>query len=169
MELIGLKVKHAIFGAGVIAAQVDNYVTEEFAAKTTTFVYPDSFEKFIKAEDESVQAAIVAEINAMKVAADQKRQAEETARKIAEEQRRAVTAVVAPRAKKSKSLDELFAPDYHVEKMAKQRKQVYTLYKFILCKKESMHYESWRNTYKRHIQRLQTAGSSVLSARLCVG
>ena len=49
MELVGLKVKHAVFGAGVITARVGNYLTVEFAAKTTRFVYPDSFEKFIKA------------------------------------------------------------------------------------------------------------------------
>lgn len=120
MELVGLKVKHAAFGAGVITAQVGNYLTVEFPAKTTRFVYPDSFEKFIKAEDDAVQAAILAEINAMKVAADQQRQAEATARKAVEEQRRAATVAAAPRAKKVKSLDELFAPDYHVEKMARQ-------------------------------------------------
>ena len=56
----------------------------------------------------------------MNVAEDQQRQAEVSARKAAEEQRRAATVVAAPRAKKVKSLDELFAPDYHVEKMARQ-------------------------------------------------
>lgn len=120
MELIGHKVVHPMFGTGEVTEQMGNYLTVEFPAKTTRFVYPDSFEKFIKAEDEAVQASIVAEINVMKVAADQKRQAEEIARKVTEGQRRAATAAAVSRAKKSKSLDELFAPDYHVEKMARQ-------------------------------------------------
>ena len=119
MKLLGLAVTHPMFGTGVVTDQVGNYLTVEFPAKTTRFVYPDSFEKFIKAKDEEVQASIVAEINAMKVAADQQRQVEVTACKLAEEQRCAA-AVAAPRTKKSKSLDELFAPDYHVEKMARQ-------------------------------------------------
>lgn len=120
MELIGLNVFHLMFGSGVVTEQVGNYLTVEFAAKTTRFVYPDSFEKYIKAEDDEIQAAIIAEINTMKVAADQKRWAEEIDRKTAAEPRRAAIAVTAPKAKKVKSLDEMFAPEYHVEKMARQ-------------------------------------------------
>ena len=52
-----------------------------------------------------------------KAAAEQKRQAEEAARKAAEEQRRAAVAVAAS---KAKTLDEMFAPDYHAEKLARQ-------------------------------------------------
>ena len=59
MELIGLKVKHAVFGAGVITEKAGNYITVKFAAKTAKFVYPDVFENFIKAEGTEVQAAIL--------------------------------------------------------------------------------------------------------------
>ncbi len=120
MELIGLKVKHAVFGAGVITEMEGNYITVEFASKTTKFVYPDAFEKFIKAEDSVLQQAIMDEINNAKAADEQKRQAEEAARKAAEEQRRAAVAVAAPKSKKAKTLDEMFAPDYHAEKLARQ-------------------------------------------------
>ena len=120
MELIGLKVKHTVFGAGVITEMEGSYITVEFAAKTTKFVYPDAFEKFIKAEDPAVQQSIEDSINDAKAAAEQKRQAEEAARKAAEEQRRAVIAVAAPKAKKAKTLDEMFAPDYHAENLARQ-------------------------------------------------
>lgn len=119
MDLIGLKVKHTVFGAGVVTEKGGNYITVEFAAKTTKFVYPDAFEKFIKAEDTSTQHAIADEINDAKAAAEQKRQAEDAARK-EEEQRRAAVAVAAPKAKKPKTLDEMFAPDYHAEKLARQ-------------------------------------------------
>ena len=90
MELIGLKVKHAVFGVGTIT---------------------DAFEKFIKAEDSAVQQAIVDEINDAKAATEQKHKAEEAAHKAAEEQRRAAIAVAATKAKKAKALDEMFAPD----------------------------------------------------------
>ena len=117
MELIGLKVKHTVFGAGVITEMEGNYITVEFAAKTTKFVYPDAFEKYIKAEDPAVQQTIVDSIIDAKAAAEQKRQAEEAARKAAEERRRAAVAVATP---KAKTLDEMFAPDYHAEKLARQ-------------------------------------------------
>lgn len=117
MELIGLKVKHAVFCIGTITEKGGNYITVEFTAKTTKFVYPDAFEKFIKAEDPAVQQAISDKINDAKAAAEQKRQAE---RKAAEEQRRATVAVAAPKAKKAKTLDEMFALDYHAEKLARQ-------------------------------------------------
>ena len=117
MELIGLKVKHAVFGVGTITERDGNYITIEFAAKITKFVYPDAFEKFIKAEDSELQQAIMDEINNAKAASEQKRQAEEAARKAAEEQRRAAVAFTAP---KAKTLDEMFAPDYHAEKLARQ-------------------------------------------------
>ena len=120
MELIGLKVKHTVFGAGVITEKIDNYIVVEFASKTTKFVYPDAFEKFIRAEDADVQQTIINSIHAAKVAAEQKRQAKEVARRAAEEQGRTANAVAVSKAKKSKTLDEMFAPDYHVEKLARQ-------------------------------------------------
>ena len=120
MELIGLKVKHAVFGIGVITDTEGNYITVEFAAKITKFVYPDAFEKYIKAEDSVAQQAIADEINDAKAAYEQRRQAEEAARKSAEEQRRTAIAVAAPKAKKAKTIDEMFAPDYHAEKLARQ-------------------------------------------------
>ena len=92
MELIGLKVKHNVFGAGMISEMEGNYITVEFAAKTSKFVYPGAFEKFIKAEDPIVQQAITDSINEAKIAAEQKRQAEEVARKAAEERKAAEAA-----------------------------------------------------------------------------
>ena len=89
MELIGLKVKHAVFGAGVITEMEGNYITVEFAAKTSRFVYPDAFEKFIRAEDENVQKTILESIQAAKDLAEKKRLEEEAARKAAAERKEA--------------------------------------------------------------------------------
>ena len=91
MELTGKIVKHGVFGVGTIIEHADNYVKVEFTSKTSKFIYPDAFEKFIKAEDAEVQAAIIKEINDAKAAAQQKRLAEEAARKATEEHRVAAT------------------------------------------------------------------------------
>lgn len=120
MNLIGIKVKHTVFGTGVITEQLGNYITVQFTAKTTRFVYPDAFDKFVKAEDAEIHAAIVKGIEETKAAAEQQRRAEEIARKAAEEQRRATIAATPPKAKKPKSIDEMFSEDYHAEKLARQ-------------------------------------------------
>ena len=59
MELTGIKIKHGVFGVGIIVAHEGNYITVEFPNKTSKFIYPDAFEKFIKAEDPDVQTDII--------------------------------------------------------------------------------------------------------------
>ena len=83
--MVGIKVKHSVFGVGTVTAQDDKYLTIEFANKTSRFIYPDVFEKFIRAEDPAVQDEIIRNINDAKVRAEQKRKADEAARKAAEE------------------------------------------------------------------------------------
>ena len=118
--MIGTKVKHNIFGIGAITAHEGAYITVDFGNKTIRFVYPDAFEKFLTAEDCSVHESIVSSIKAAKEEAEQKKRAEEAARKAIEEERRAAAAIVPTKAKKNKSIDEMFAPDYHVEMLARQ-------------------------------------------------
>lgn len=120
MDLVNKRVKHKALGVGKITAHAGQLITVEFGEKTSRFTYPDAFEKFIEAEDPGVQAAIIESVREAKAAAAQKRQEEELKRKAAEEQRRAVVAVSEPKAKVRKTLDEMFAPDYHAEKMARQ-------------------------------------------------
>ena len=83
--MVRIKVKHSGFGVGTVTAQDDKYLTIEFANKTSRFIYPDVFEKFIRAEDPAVQDEIIRNINDAKVRAEQKRKADEAARKAAEE------------------------------------------------------------------------------------
>lgn len=94
-DLLDLKVKHKVFGIGVITGVSGNYLTIKFAAKESKFVYPDAFEKFIVADDASIQAKIVEEINNAKLIAEEQRQAAEAARN-AEEERRKAERQVAP-------------------------------------------------------------------------
>lgn len=79
--MVGVKVKHLVFGIGTITEYSNNYIIVEFPSKTCKFVYPDAFEKFIKAEDESLQSSIVNAIQAEKAAKEKKRIEEELARK----------------------------------------------------------------------------------------
>ena len=53
MDLVGMKAKHKVFGAGTITAFEptnaegnSGYVTVEFATKAAKFLYPDAFGKW---------------------------------------------------------------------------------------------------------------------------
>ena len=81
-DLLDIKVKHKVFGTGVITGVSGNYLTIKFAAKESKFVYPDAFEKFIVADDASIQAKIVEEINNIKLAAEAQRKEAETDRNV---------------------------------------------------------------------------------------
>lgn len=118
-DLLDLKVKHKVFGAGVITGVSGNYLTIKFAVKESKFVYPDAFEKFIVADDASIQAEIMEEINDIKLAAEAQRQAAETARK-AEEDRRAVERQAVPATRNRGNIEDGFGPDYNVRHLAKQ-------------------------------------------------
>jgi hypothetical protein len=112
MTLIGTKVKHKIMGLGTVTFFDGARIHVKFAAKEVTFVYPDAFETFIKAEDPSVQDKILEEIQELKLAKE-KEKAEEAARKKAEEELRQMMAAASSTSKK-KSLDERFGKDYNV-------------------------------------------------------
>ena len=125
MDIIGTKVKHASWGAGTIISLVNNYMEIEFSIGVKKLVYPDAFEKYIKADDPDMQAAILQMIKDAKDAEEQCKRDEEAARK-AEAERKAAEEAARRAAggtgttKKKKTLDEMFAPDYHAEKLARQ-------------------------------------------------
>ena len=87
--MIGIKVKHTVFGIGTITAYDGKYLTVEFENKTTRFIYPDAFEKFLKAVAPDVQDKIINSINEAREEAERKRQAEEAERKVQEERKAA--------------------------------------------------------------------------------
>ena len=133
-SVVGLKITHDRFGVGVITEQDEKYISVQFAAKTATFSYPDAFEFFIKAEDAKIQAAIIKAINAAKEAAAQRieaalaewhaaeeaRKAEEAKKAAEKAQRRVANAGSYPVTKIARNFNELVAPDYHAEKLARQ-------------------------------------------------
>ena len=125
MDIIGTKVRHAIWGAGTIISLENQYMEIEFPIGVKKLVYPDAFEKFIKAVDPDVQADILQLIENAKAEEEQRKRNEEAARKAeverkaAEETSRKAAGGVG-KTKREKTLDEMFAPDYHAEKLARQ-------------------------------------------------
>ncbi len=119
MNLIGMKIRHTVFGTGEVTEQHGNYISVQFADKTSKFVYPDAFDKFITAEDAETQALIVQKIQKIKTETQHQRHATESAYKAPEEQR--ITAIItSSKAKNLRSIDEMFSEDYHVENLARQ-------------------------------------------------
>ena len=55
MNLKGKQVINCVFGEGTVINQDETYITVEFISKTSKFVYPEAFERFLKAKDETVQ------------------------------------------------------------------------------------------------------------------
>jgi hypothetical protein len=102
MDLSNIKVKHNMLGVGTVTEFDGKYITIQFVGRTSRFVYPDAFDKFLKAEDPTVQEAIMADIVAAKQAENERRQA----------------AAVATR--KTENIEEGFGPDYNVEHLARQ-------------------------------------------------
>lgn len=113
INLLNLKVNHKIFGIGMITEVSDNYVTVSFGTKKSKFVFPNFFEKFLAAEDNSIQTAILNEINCIKVAADIQRSKIEKERCVEKEQ-------VIHTTRKRKNIEEGFCSDYNVKYLAKQ-------------------------------------------------
>lgn len=119
MNLLNLKVKHKVFGNGVVTGISDNLMTIQFASKVSNFVYPDAFETFIVAEDTSVQSEILSEIENNKRTVRKQRLAEETARK-AEKELRVTERNGTPSRRIRNNIEDGFGPDYNVRHLAKQ-------------------------------------------------
>ena len=71
VALEGLEVTHKVFGNGIVEKVKDKYVTVRFANLNKTFVYPDAFNGFLQAADETVAAQIaedLAEVQAKRAA-----------------------------------------------------------------------------------------------------
>ena len=128
MDLVGKKVRHKVFGTGTITAfdpataeNNSGYVTVEFAAKASKFLYPDAFGKFIVLEDEEAHAKIVS------AAEDEQKikEKEQNIAKIKEELKlRAEKAAKEAQKAKAKSapktLDDYFGADYHAENLKRE-------------------------------------------------
>ena len=62
MELIGINIKHRVFGVGQIIEQIDEYIVVNFSGQEKRFIYPDAFESFLKVDDSDIENLIKADI-----------------------------------------------------------------------------------------------------------
>lgn len=128
MDLVGAKARHKAFGSGTITAfeptnaeGTGGYVTVEFAAKTSKFLYPDAFGKFIVLEDEEANAKIVSAVEDEQKAKERENNLaiiKEAVRQKAAKEEKAVQKAK-PKAA-PKTLDDLFGADYHAEKLKRE-------------------------------------------------
>ncbi len=122
MELWNEKVKHKSLGIGKIIDFDGQYVTIQFEGKTSEFSYPVAFENFLTLDNAEKQCIILAENTRMKQAETDKKRAQEEARIMAEDRRKAAIAAkptISGRSK-LKSIDEMFSKDYHAAHLARQ-------------------------------------------------
>ena len=120
MNLINLKVKNKALGDGVITEVIDNYIIVKFlnTEKTSKFVYPDAFEKFLVAEDEKMQTEIIKDLNNAKqnimnqykaiVEVENAKKGESTTKSHSSQTKKA-----------QKNIEDGFGPDYNVKYLSK--------------------------------------------------
>lgn len=122
MNIKNIKVKHNIYGSGTIIDFNDNFLSVKFSGKTSRFVYPYAFEKFIQAEEPSIQEAILNYI-AIEKRAEERRRAELVAHKAEEERKTSEKQLVSTIAKKDRinsNIEKGFKEDYHVAHLARK-------------------------------------------------
>ncbi|MFR1372603.1 MAG: hypothetical protein ACLSA0_21210 [Eisenbergiella massiliensis] len=120
MNVIGEKVKSPKLGVGTVIEQEPSHITVQFATKTSQFQFPDAFERFLIAEDPKIQNTMIERINAIKEAEAQRRAVEDAARKAEEESKQAAAQEkVRGQRKRTKSIDDMFSEDYHVDHLAR--------------------------------------------------
>lgn len=58
-KMIGQIVYHDVFGKGMVLSCSPIYITVQFADEKKSFMFPDSFLSFLKAEDQQLQNDLV--------------------------------------------------------------------------------------------------------------
>lgn len=110
MNLVGQKVSHKSFGTGVIIEVYDKYLGIDFSGCVRKIQYPDTFAKFMKAEDSVLQQEMLALI-------DKKNEVAEEKRKQAEIEKSKTESVF--KSAKDKRIDDMFGEDYHANYLAR--------------------------------------------------
>lgn len=107
MDLVNRKVKSKALGIGTVVEHDDSYVIVQFAAKKSTFQYPEAFRKFLTAEDDDIQQALLEKIAAADAIIKEAKIKAEEARKAAEQAKLEELAVKAVRKTASKSVKRI--------------------------------------------------------------
>ena len=85
MDLLNKGIVHKSLGKGIVTEFDGKYFTVEFASKTSKFAYPAAFEKFIAAEDTSINNMIMAEIAEAAAAKEEAKRLEQEAKEVVEQ------------------------------------------------------------------------------------
>lgn len=120
MDLTNIKVNHSTLGVGTVIKFDNKYITVQFEDKISNFVYPHAFEKFLKAEDPSVQEAIMTDIVSIKQAEEERIKTEIAARNIENEKNSTEQQKNSSITKKARNIEDGFGADYHVMHLARQ-------------------------------------------------
>ena len=107
MDLVNRKVKSKALGIGTVVEQDNSHVIVQFAAKKSTFQYPEAFRKFLIAKDEEIQQALLTEIAALDALIEEAKIKEQEARKAAEQAKLEELAVKAGRKATSKPVKRI--------------------------------------------------------------
>ena len=108
-DLLNKQVKHKTLGIGIVSAQDDKYITVDFATKSSKFMYPAAFEKFLVPVNDDVLKVINDEVAAVK-AAEEAAKAAEAAKKAAEEQAKLEALKAQASSGKSSSTSKAYKP-----------------------------------------------------------
>ena len=119
MDLSNIKVKHNVLGIGTIIESDGQYITVRFADKTSKFIYPDAFVKFLKIEDSVVQEAIMNDIDSAKQAEEERLQIERAVRKAEEKRKATERQIKISTIRKTRNIEDGFGADYNVLHLAK--------------------------------------------------
>lgn len=101
MNLTGQKVKHRIWGSGVVTSQTETTIEIEFSIGVKRLQYPEAFEKFVVVEDTDIQTAILDNVREKKIL-EEKEKSERVFKSA-----------------KDREIDSMFGEDYHADFLAR--------------------------------------------------
>lgn len=107
MDLLNRKVKSKTLGTGTVVEQDDSHIIVQFTEKKSIFQYPEAFRKFLTAEDNGIQLALLAEITEADALIKEAKIKAEEARKAAEQAKLEELAVNAERKAISKPVKRI--------------------------------------------------------------
>ena len=102
MNLIGQKVKHRLWGTGVVIAQYEKTIEIKFSIGVKKLQYPEAFEKFVAVEDIDIQKYILDNVREKK-ALEEKQKSERVFKSA-----------------KDREIDAMFGEDYHADFLARK-------------------------------------------------
>lgn len=145
MNLIGQKVTHKAFGNGVIVDVYEEYLGIDFSGCIKKIQYPDTFAKFMTAEDSEVQDSMMAMIEEKIAIAEEAKKKAEIEKQKAEEQLASIAKPSAPTIK---------TPSPIVGKRDENRKMVFLVFQGSTFGKEYKGRYIWAPCFNKAGQRM---------------